>query len=221
MRALLRLVLAVAVLGLLAAAVAQADHLDPQERFTRADQARARAMLLKRVDVAPSATQRPAGPPSHATCRALDESDLVHTGEAWSPEFGLGGVITFSSVAQVYRSAAQSATSWSRVTGAAGTACLRAEFRRGFERQAGVTLESFRSIPFPRIAQRTKAYRMVVSARLQGQTVRIYVDVIYFMHTRAQAGIFITSPIVVPHQKAEVRIARIVGGRMAKAMRGA
>ncbi len=48
----------------------------------------------------------------------------------------------------------------------------------------------------------------------------MYVDAIYLGQSRAMAGVFVASPLAVPHQKAEVRLARLVGGRMAKALRG-
>ncbi len=216
---LLRLVLAFVVLALATAVAAHADHLEPQKRFTPADQARARAMLLKRADVAANATSHAAGPPAHATCRALGESDLVLTGEARSPELRLAGLISFQSVAQVYRSARHAATSWKRANSAAGVACLKAEYRK-LGSPSGVQLESFRRVPFPRAAQRTLMYRAVYTGRTQGQRIRVYVDAIYLGQSRAMAGVFVASPLAVPSQKAEVRLARLVGGRMAKALGG-
>jgi hypothetical protein len=218
MPGLLRLVLASAVLGLVLAAGAQADHLDPQERFTPADQARARTMLLKRADIAAGATSHPAGAPAHATCRALGESDLVITGQARSKEFRVAGLLSFQSVAQVYRSGREAAASWTRGTSSAGAACLKVEFRK---LAGGLQFESFRRLIFPRVAQRTQAYRATFSGRSQGQTIRVYVDAIYLGYARAMSGIFIASPFAAPQQKAEVRLARVVTGRMTKAMRGA
>jgi hypothetical protein len=220
MRAVLRVVLAVAVLGLVAAAAAHADHLDPQERFTKADQARARAMLLKPADVAGRATSRPTGPEVHTTCRAIDESDLVLTGEAQTPAFDVSGLISFQSVAQVYRSAVHATASWKRGTSAAGFACLRAELRK-LGPASGLQLYSLRRLSFPRIAQRTLAYRALYTGQAQGRLVRVYLDGIYLGHSRATAGIFISSAVGAFEQKDEVRLARLVAGRMTKALRGA
>jgi hypothetical protein len=220
MPGLLRLVLAVVVLGLATAAVARADHLDPQERFTKADQARARAMLLKRADVGAGATSRSGGPQVHTTCGALDESDLVLTGEDRTPAFDVAGLISFQSVAQVYRSAAHASASWKRASTAAGVACLRAELRK-LGPASGLQLYSLRRLSFPRTAQRTLAYRALYTGQVQGRTVRLYLDAIYLGHSRAMAGIFIASAVGVFQQRDETRLARLVAGRMAKAMRGA
>jgi hypothetical protein len=218
MPGLLRVVLAVVVLGLATAVVARADHLDPQERFTSADQARARAMLLRRADVAAGATSHPGGSPVHTTCRALDESNLVLTGEAHTPDIRLAGLFSFQSVAQVYRSVAHATASWKRANGAAGVACLRAEFGKLV---SGLQLYSFRRLRFPRPAQRTVAYRALYTGQAQGRTVRVYLDAIYLGHSRAIAGVFIASAVGVFEQKDEARFARLVAGRMTKAMRGA
>jgi hypothetical protein len=222
MRLAAAVLLALVVAG--SALAARADHLDPQERFTSADQARARAMLLKRADVAAGATSNPGGSETHTTCRALDESDLVLTGEAHTPEFGLpgqlSGLISFQSVAQVYRSAAHASASWKRANSAAGFACLRAEFRKLGSR-TGVQFYSLRKLRFPRLAQRTVAYRALYTGQSQGRPIRVYFDAIYLGRSRALAGIFIASALGVFQQKDEARLARLVAGRMAKALRAA
>jgi hypothetical protein len=214
--ALSRLVLALAALGLVAAAGAQADHLDPQKRIVPADQARARSMLLKRADVAAVAKERPAGKQVHTTCRALDESDLVQTGHATSPEITLADLISFQSVSGVYATAAHAATAWRRGTGAAGFACGQVEFSK--LATGGLEFESFRTLPFPRVAQRTKAYRATYTGVLQGQRYRLYGDAVYLLHARAIVGFFVASPIVVPRKAVELRLARLVARRMARAM---
>jgi len=219
MRLAAAVLLALVVAG--GALAARADHLDPQERFTSADQARARAMLLKRADVS-ATTSRPGGSETHTTCRGLDESDLVLTGEAHTPEFQLSGhlsgLISFQSVAQVYRSAAHATASWKRANSAAGFACLRAEFRK-LGSASGVQFYSLRRLRFPRAAQRTVAYRALYIGQPQGRPVRVYFDAIYLGHSRALAGIFIASAVGVFEQRDEARLARLVAGRMAKALR--
>jgi hypothetical protein len=209
----MRRVLACSLLvALVTSGSAFADHLDPQERFNRADQARARAMLLRKADFPPVFTSSQPTPDTHFTCEALDESDLTITGDAESRNFQ-GGPFLFTSIASVYATERDSARSWQRGTSAAGEQCLRATLRRDAA-QENVTFVSFRRISFPRLAEQSVAYRVVGAY----QGVRAFVDLIVMRHGRAQAGVLITS-VGRPMPKAEeVRFARLVAGRMARAM---
>jgi len=114
---------------------------------------------------------------------------------------------------------ADASASWRRATSAAGVGCARDLLRREFAKEQ-VQLVSLRKVSFPRIGQRTLAYRVVLSAK-QGQTTfKFYLDLVVLMHSRAQAQVIAGSAFQ-PFPKAEaVRLARIVGGRMTRAMRG-
>ena len=218
MRPVRRLLVVLSLVGLVTAGSAVANHLDPQKRIRPADQARARAMLLRKADLSPAYKATPASPDEvDVDCKALDESDLTLTGEAESPEFQVqGGVEFISSLAQVYASVADANTSWRRGTSAAGEKCAKDEFRRQFQK-AGIRLDSFRRTAFPRLAERSVAYRLVASS----QGVRVYIDVVVLMQSRGQAALLLGSALT-PIPKAEqVRLARLVAGRMAKSMRGA
>jgi hypothetical protein len=216
---LLRFVVAVGLLGLVTAVGAQANHFEPKKRIVPADQARARAMGLKRADVAAFATQHPPGKEVHTTCAALDESDLVVTGHASSPEIRLGDLIFFQSLSEVYRSARDATSAWNRAMSAAGSACLEVEFRK--LATGGLRFESFRSMPFPRFAQRTKMYRATYTGVSRGRTYRLYANAVYLLQSRAITGIFVGAPLVEPRKTVEVRLARTVAARMNTAMRGA
>jgi hypothetical protein len=204
------------VLALTAAGAAVAGKGDPQKRITPADQARAKAMLLRKSDVGAGFRVGPAlGGSSDLYCKALDESDLTLTGEAQSPTFQ-GGVETVSSLSRVYRSLRDSSASWRRGTSRAGERCVRAEFG-GALVAAGGTLESFGRVDFPDLAERTSAYRLVVSS----QGLRAYLDVVGLKQGRAQVALLFGSALTpVPHE-VEVRVARAVARRMKAAMRGA
>lgn len=209
-----RLVACLLLVLLVGAGSALAARGDPQERITPADQVRAKAMLLRPADMA-GFTSSPTGPaPPSAYCKALDESDLTLTGEAESPDFTAGTALV-SSLSQVYSSRTQSDASWRRGTSAAGERCardvLRAELARG-----GARLESYRRISFPRLAERSVAYRAVLSA----QGVRAVLDVAFMKQGRAQAAVVFASALVPFDRVAEIRLARVVAGRMARAMRG-
>jgi hypothetical protein len=205
----------VLVIMLGAAGAALADRGDPQKQITPADQARAKTMLLRKADLPGYKATRTVDTDDDFYCRALDESDLTLTGEAESPDFVLG--ITFvSSLAQVYESVADANASWRRGTSKAGERCVRDEFGRQFVSQ-GLELISFKRTAFPRLADRSIAYRLVTT----GQGVSVYVDIVVLQESRAQAALlFVSAPT--PLAKAEqTRLARAVAGRMKTAMRGA
>ena len=218
MRLLLPVVALLAFLALAAAALA--THQDPQKRLTKADNARARAMLVKRTDLPTgfqpqlSSTADP-----HTDCAAsVSESDLTLTGDAEGRQFALG-VVFVSSAAQVYESVTDASASWRRATSGPGTACATEVLRREFAKQ-GVDLVSLRRIAFPRVSERSVAYRVTLSATTAQGKVPVYVDLVAMMHSRAQATVVVGSALVPPQRAEELRLARVVAGRMAMATRG-
>ena len=206
------------VLALVLAGNALADHLDPQKRIRAADQARAKSMLLRQSDLPGFQRQPWSGSDPHLTCTGLDESDLTVTGDAEAPTWGVS-VILVTSSATVYATQADAATSWRRGTSAPGMRCLREEFGRQFARQ-GARVVSFRRLAFPAVAQRSAAYRLTLEGTAQGQTVNAFVDAVVLVQGRALGGLVVGSAVVAPDRSAEVRLARTIAGRMAKAMRG-
>lgn len=213
MRPLRRALACSFLIALVASGVALADHLDPQKRFNRADQARAKAMLLRKADFPPTFKASRPGPDTHITCDALDESDLTLTGEANSNSFERGTVF-FISAAQVYGTEADARTSLRRGTSAAGVRCLRETFSRDAAR-SNVELLSFKRMSFPRLAQQSVAFRMV--ARSQG--VQVFVDIVVMRHGRAQTAVLFTSVVQAMPRADVLRYARLVAGRMQRALR--
>ena len=218
MRGVQRL-LAVALLLLLAGStVAFAHHLDPKKQIRPADQAKARAMLVRKSDLGPGVTPQPTNTPdTHLTCEGLDESDLTVTGEAESPTWahGVGFVAT---VVNVYATVADANASWARGTRGAGTRCLRDQLADEFATQ-GVALESLRNVAFPRLAERTVAYRVTLSGTVQGTTVRVVIDLVILKHSRAQAALYFGSAFAPAAKADEVALARVTARRMAAAFK--
>ncbi len=199
--------------ALVASSAALADRGDPQERFTAADQARARAMLLRLADIGPTFR---ATPPTQADidfyCRALDESDLTITGKAESPRF-TGTNVFATSTAYIYESVADANASWRRGTSAAGQRCLRDGLRRELRGTVG-QLRSFTKVAFPRLGHRSVLYR----ARAIQQGLPIYLDLLAIQHGRAQAAVILGSGAIAPPRDIELALVRLVARRMAKAM---
>ncbi len=210
-----RLLVLALLLALVGAGAALAARGEPQKKINPADQARAKAMLLRQPDLGPGFSAQPAGGDYDYYCKALDESDLTLTGEAESPTFtaGLQGI---GSVSQIYASVGNANTSWRRGTSSAGVACAAAAYR-SLSRGEGVRFVSYRKIAFPSVAPCTAAYRWVTSAN----GVRIYADIVFLMRARAQAAVFSVSPVAPLEKGVEVKYARLVANRMATAMRGA
>lgn len=212
-RRLLVTVLALAVVA--GASDGLAARGDPEKQLVPADQARARAMLLRNADLGEGFKTSRRSDEDDPYCRALDESGLTLTGEADSPNFARG-VAFVSSVAQVYETRADANVSWRQGTSAAGEKCVRASLRDAFAGE-GARLVSFRRLSFPRLAERSIAYRAVATS----QGVRVYLDFVVLQRSRAQAALAMGSGLVPVPRADELQLARVIDGRMATAMRGA
>lgn len=209
------------LLGLLLVGVAAAARGDPQKQFTPADQARAKAMLLQKTDFAPGwKASKPSDEEVDFYCKALDESDLVLTGEGESLDFEKESAsvlryLSAGSVSYIYKTAAQSAESWRRSTSAAGLRCAA----RGFDhviREEGGTFVSLRPIEFPRLAPQTAAFRV----KFKVASIPMIMDMVMMRNGRAQAGpLLVGIPSAFPSAE-RVRLAKLVAERMAEAMRG-
>jgi hypothetical protein len=215
-----RLLVLAVVVALVSSGAALAARGDPQKRINAADQARAKAMLTRKADLGLGYRAFPSGSGDFdGYCKALDESDLTVTGEAKTPTF-VSGLVTVNTNSTVYESVADANASWRRGTSSAGIACitnlLRTEFAKG-----GLRLLSLRTLPFPRLAAKTASYRVAFTRQSQGVTVRAYVDLVVLQQARAQVAVLFGSAIDPLERPEQVRIARILAGRMARAMRGA
>lgn len=207
-------------LALAVVSAATAARGDPREQFTPTDQARAKAMLLRKADFGPGVkASKQSDEDFDFYCKALDESDLVLTGEADSLDFDAtadGKFRTASSGAQIYKTAVQSAESWRRGTSAAGLQCAEAGFRK-MAKEVDATFIYFRQIAFPRLAPQTAAYQV----KLSKDGLPLIFDIIWFRNGRAQSGpFFAAAPGAYPREE-EIRLARIVAQRTAQAMRDA
>ena len=216
MAAALRRVLAwLVLLALVGAGAAFAAKGDPQKKINAADQARAKAMLVRKSDF-PGFKASPTGSSDDAFyCRAVDESDLTLTGEAESPQFA-NPLVFVASYSQVYESRVDADASWRRGTSPAGVACLREGLRRQIE-SGGDTFISLRKLAFQRRAERSAAFRVVGST----QGIRIYMDFVVLMQSRAHVGVVVTGAARPVARGETVSLVTVLSARMKTAMRGA
>jgi hypothetical protein len=120
-----------------------------------------------------------------------------------------------ASTAYLYESVSDANASWRRGTSAAGQRCLREGLRRELG-GSGARLVSFGKVAFPRLAERTVLYRAVVVQ----QGVRVVLDLLALQRTRAQTSIVVGSALAPPPRDVELRLGRLVAGRMERALRG-
>jgi hypothetical protein len=212
-----KLVSVVFVLSLVVTATALAGRGDPKERFTPADQARAKAMVLRVGDLNVAYAAHPAssGSGSGFYCAALDESDLTLTGRSNSPTFTTTGEY-ISSTSSVYASRSDSNASWARGTSAAGEKCVRLGLRADLQ-GAAVRLVSFKHIALPRLGSRSVAYEAVSTV----QGIRVFVDFVAVQVVRAQVAVLYINALAPPPRGELRRLTGLVANRAQKAMRGA
>jgi hypothetical protein len=182
---------------LAAPAIALASGTDPRRKLDAADERKAASIIFKRTDFTPgwkrSASSASSGG-GDLSCAYYnpDGSDLTLTGHA-EAEFARGGVSSVLSYADVYASAKEAATAWSRTVRPALARCL-GEF---FERDAAapgmkVSVVSHGRTPFPRVAPRTAAFRidvrMLVTQAGQTTAVPLALHLLVIGRGRAEAG---------------------------------
>lgn len=193
---------------LILAGVATAARGEPQRAITPADQARAKAMLVRKADLGSRfAARQPVGSVSARYCAAVDQSDLTLTGAASSPVFATS-VEFVSSQARVFDSEADASASWSRMTSAAGVRCTR----------TGLVgrVASFERLALPASLGTSVAYRVSLTAHGR----RGHLVLVALVHGRAQAALVYESVVSQPATAVVTRLATRVAQRMRTAMRG-
>lgn len=211
MRRLLACFALVAVVVPGAAVADSAQARDPE------DQARAKAMLLRKSDLVPGIVVRPRGADAILTrldCPGLRSVDVEPTGYAGTPSFTGSGLFV-SSQATILDTTADADLLWRDLGSNAGRACLAKAIRQAFVDDGAVI--SFGRTSFPRVGPRTLAFRLV--AEVQG--VRATVDWVMTKRGRAIGSLVagaVGSGVV---RSFVVTWARTVAGRMKTALRGA
>jgi hypothetical protein len=183
---------AAAVVALAAATAALAD--DPTVRINAADQAKARASLLRASDLGAGWTGGPRKPdPLKApSCPGFDpkESDLVITGHA-DATYKKQGVEVDSDV-QVMQNAAAVRTDFSRTVRPPLAACLGHIFAQAAG--AGAKVVSAKRVAFPRIGAVSAAFRVTTDVTSGSQTVRLLVDFVFVGQGRTEYSLSVIAP---------------------------
>jgi hypothetical protein len=213
---------AVSLLALAVTAPALGADGEPRKALTAKGQAIARSIVLKRSDLSagfiphsPSDDARPKG----ARCDVVDESDLTVTGDANSPDFSRDALgVAVGSSASVYRSERESNLAWKRASTSAAVRCFADLVRLTSPAGRKVRIVSAKRIPFPSVAPRAIAYRVVATLRIGGsRTLRAYFDAVLLQRGPLQASLVVTSLGRAVPLAQERALAALLAGRMAKA----
>jgi hypothetical protein len=197
-----------------------ADTDKEQIHLTAADQAFARATVVKKADLGTVGTWTGGSvkPDLSSTppCASFHpkQSDLVLTGAAETKFKQLG--IEFDSEAQVLRTAQMVKLDWQRSVLAPGLLpCLRSVLAKSSGPTAKIV--SVGRIAFPHVSQYTSAIRVLLDVKNASSTapVRVFVDVVLVGHGRTEISLTTTALMINDQvtRAAEARLALIMAAR--------
>ena len=198
--------------------VAGATAADPGKQkieLNAADQAAARAVVLRRSDLGAGWTGGRIKPDltSQVSCASYHPkvSDLVVTGAAESQFRGTG--IVLANEVEIFRTSAMVDRDWRRSIVPAAVPCLRRTLTKGLGTQAKVL--SFGRIPFPKVGTHSAAFRGIVAVSALGQTVRVLLDIVLVGRGRTEISLDATAPASGARvvSAAERRLARTLAAR--------
>jgi hypothetical protein len=215
--AVLRLI-GIAVIGALVAtsAVAARTPKDPAARHTAADMAIARAIVVKRGDLRTGWTAKKPDASDETCPSRADESKLVETGKAHSPDFQYkDGVSDVSSVAQVFATARDAAADWRlNANLAALKRCATEDLRANSSPGTKLTLPSFERLALPQIAPRVFGFRAVIRASGSAGAGTFVTDVIALGRGRSVGVVTFVTPSPPFKLADELTLAKAVAARL-------
>jgi hypothetical protein len=191
------IVVTAGAVALATAGVVPAGDGKEQIKFNPADQAAARAVVIRRADLGSSGwTGGPTKPDlsSGPTCPNYHPkvSDLVLTGAARTTFQNAG--FAFDSQSNVLKTKRMVALDWRRSVLAPGAVtCLRHTIGKGLGSNAKVV--SFGKLPFPQLATYAALFRGVIGVSSQGKTVRVLTDLVLVGRSRTELTLTIIGPV--------------------------
>ncbi len=208
----------VTVLGALAVAagVDARTPKDPRARHTPADMALARAIVVHPGDFRKGWAPNKADSSDETCLSRPDESKLVETGRAHSPDFQYSDrVSTVSSEAQVFATESDALTDW-RLSAdlAALKKCALEDLRSQSDRSSKFTLVSFERLHVPQIAPRVFAIRAKIRVSGSAGTGTFVTDVIAVGSGRAAGVVTFVTPAPPFKLADELGLARAVSARL-------
>jgi hypothetical protein len=190
------LVSTLGAVALTVCALAVAGARNEPIKLTAADQAAARAVVLRRADLGSSGWEGGATKPdlsSGLSCPNFHPkvSDLVITGAAQT-SFRRSALV-FGNLVVILRNRRMVALDWRRsflVPGA--IQCLRRTMSRALGSSG--RLVSFKKLAFPRLTPRTALYRAVIEVQAGGKAVRVIADLGFAAKSRTEITLNVAAP---------------------------
>jgi hypothetical protein len=180
--------------------------------------AAARQELLRRSDMGPGWTSTPSPKTVPGlTCPAFTPalSGVMQTGAAISPTFQATSTGPFASqTAYAYANESEEQTAWREVARPRLLTCVAASLVRS-TRGAHFAVTSKRLLPFPDLPVHAIGYRVAGTASVPNQTVNVYLDVVLLGAATTVTEVSVSSFLQPPALALELRLARIVAGRVA------
>lgn len=172
---MIRAVVLAAVVALVAVTAAQAR--DPAQRHTAADTKRAKALALRRSDLATGWRPEKAAKPTPPCTAGPDESKLIQTARI-DPSFTWkDGITSVGSEVDIFRSAREARLDWKYSTLSLMSTCLLQSAHADLAKSVHITLKSAKRLPGPKGVERGLHYRFVFTLHSK-QTVDLVADVI-------------------------------------------
>jgi hypothetical protein len=204
----------VAVIAAVTAAGATAG--EPQKRIKPADQARARAIALKRADFGPGWSVDTSGGTSSSGPRCSyynpDQSDLVQTGDFDSPDFVRRDGSFASSMVGIFQTAGMASAAYRRVVRPELPRCVAELFAKGIGNPKAVKILSAGPLAFPAYRDRSAAYRLLSSVKTSAGTLRVVLDLVVLNRGRADVVmLFLGIGKPLPAALERAAVARVAG----------
>ena len=211
------------LLGAVAAALAIAGVAtastsgEPKKVIIPAVQAKAKAINVRLSDLPAAAGFKPrSANPDTGTPKCSyynpDQSDLTENGDAKSPEFTLASGSFVASSTAIFKSASQGRTAYARVVQPKLPKCLADLFRKGAA-PTKVTIVAAKERSFPKLAERSNAYRIQATVAAGGKKVPVVYDVVAMNRAKVDVVIFFAGIGGSYNDSFERRIAAAVAAR--------
>ncbi|HJS94325.1 MAG TPA: hypothetical protein VJ741_08680, partial [Solirubrobacteraceae bacterium] len=152
------------------------------------------------------------------TCPAFSPTlaGVVQTGAAISPTFQAGSSGPFASqTAYAYASASEAQTVWREVARRRLERCVAASLVRSTRGGVHFSVRSKRLLALPSLPVHAMGYRVFGTASIPNQTVNVYLDVVLLGGGKTVTELSISSFLAPVARSFELRLARIVAGRVA------
>jgi hypothetical protein len=170
---------------------ALASDGEPQKRLTKADQAKARAIVLHRSDFPAGWIAKPNTNTSQDSPRCSsynpDQSDLIETGDVDSPDFTRADGSLVSSSVGIFKTAKMARTGYARVARPQLASCFGELFKKGAA-PATVQLLKVGPLAFRRLGDHSNAYRLTANVTVQGVTIPVAIDIVTFNRGRVDVA---------------------------------